>query len=69
MNIEILRGVARGVGVLNVESINNEQVCVRSIQRAMGHRPCFQSDDKYLCREMECEWRSECMKLVAEWMR
>ncbi len=69
MNIQILKGLARGVGVVNLESIDKEQDFVRSIQVAKGHQPCFQSDQKYLCREFDCEWRRECLKLVAEWMR
>ncbi len=68
MNIQILQGVARGVGVVNVECLE-EQDLLRSIQVAKGHRPCFQSEQKYTCTEFDCEWRSECLKLVAEWMR
>jgi hypothetical protein len=69
MNIQILKGVARGVGVVNVDSLDKEQEFVHSIQVATGHRPCFQSEHKYHCKDYDCEWRSECMKLVAEWMR
>lgn len=69
MNIQILKGVARGVGVDDIDLIEKEQDFVRSIQAAKGHRPCFQSDHRYHCREYHCEWRSECLKLVAEWMR
>ncbi|HFD10865.1 MAG TPA: hypothetical protein ENJ32_00110 [Crenotrichaceae bacterium] len=69
MNKQILKSVARGLGVVNVETIDKEQDFVRSIQIAKGHQPCFQSDQKYQCKEYDCEWRSECMKPVAVWMR
>jgi len=69
MNRQMLKSVARGFGVANIDLIDKEQDFVRSIQVAKGHRPCFQSDRKYHCKEYDCEWRSECMKLVAEWMR
>ncbi len=69
MNIQILKGVARGAGVVNVEDLEREQELVRSVQTVKGHEPCFQSDERNYCVEYDCEWRNECMKLVAAWMR
>ncbi|MEE9425204.1 MAG: hypothetical protein V3V18_09530 [Methylococcales bacterium] len=69
MNIQILKGVARGAGVDNVELLKKEQDIVRSVQEIKGHQPCFQSDERHYCVEYDCEWRTECMKLVAAWMR
>ncbi|MEE9412605.1 MAG: hypothetical protein V3V22_06085 [Methylococcales bacterium] len=69
LNLQILKGVARGSGVENVECLKGEQDIVRSVQEVKGHKPCFQSDERDYCVEYDCEWRTECMKLVAAWMR
>lgn len=42
---------------------------VRKLQRHQNHEPCFMTDARYQCREMDCRWRAECMRLVAECFR
>jgi hypothetical protein len=42
---------------------------VRTEQQRCDHEPCFRTDKRYNCRETGCEWRSECRKLVATWLR
>jgi hypothetical protein len=69
MNMQLLKAAAHRAGVVNMDGIDKEQDFVRSIQIATGHRPCFQSEHKYLCKKYDCEWRKDCTKLVAEWMR
>jgi hypothetical protein len=32
-------------------------------------RACFRTDERYFCRNRNCDWWSECQQLVAEWMR
>lgn len=42
---------------------------VRAIQRRLGQPDCFASDARYLCDKSNCEWRSDCVKPIAEWLR
>ncbi len=30
---------------------------------------CFQSDERYFCKDSECSCADECKKLIAAWMR
>ncbi len=41
---------------------------VRMIQQSRGGEPCFATDKRYDCAE-GCEWRRDCRKLVAAWLR
>lgn len=34
-----------------------------------GSPSCFQTDERYHCKDTECSSWSECQKLVAAWMR
>jgi len=64
-----LRKLAKSIGVKKPENIFQISELVRAIQKATQHRPCFQSDQYKSCQEIDCKWRSECKKLIAEWMR
>ena len=37
------------------------------IQIRAGHEPCFRTEKRYLCRERQCQWRTECRALRAQW--
>ncbi len=38
--------------------------------RKEGKKPlCFRSEERFVCRELQCPLRKECMKLVARWRR
>ncbi|MBI4938262.1 MAG: hypothetical protein HY846_08615 [Nitrosomonadales bacterium] len=39
-----------------------------AIQRQRGQEPCFSTDKRYSCAQ-QCEWRKDCMKLRAVWLR
>ena len=41
---------------------------IRAIQRQRGLEPCFSTDKRYSCMK-QCEWRKDCMKLRAVWLR
>lgn len=41
---------------------------VRAIQRQRGKEQCFSTDKRYGCTE-PCEWRKDCVKLRAVWLR
>lgn len=38
-------------------------------QEAAGQQACFATPLRLACAKMDCPWRSECMKLRADWMR
>lgn len=38
-------------------------------QMRRGHMPCFGTDARNTCHEVDCAWRQECMALKAEWQR
>lgn len=42
---------------------------VRSIQIERGQDPCFMTSKRLTCKDQQCEWRSECCRLVAVWKR
>lgn len=42
---------------------------IHAIQRRLGQAVCFASDRRYLCGESDCEWRADCLKPIAEWLR
>jgi len=39
-----------------------------STQVGMGKEPCFSTARRFLCDEVDCAWRDECLRLRAEWM-
>ena len=63
-----LQQLAKSVGVENADSINLKIELIQSIQNATDHSPCFRSGR--VCPEKDgCQWRAECKKLIAEWLR
>ena len=69
MNVADLRVLARYNGVMNPDALSSEKQLVWAIQKIRGENTCFLSDTRASCRDWECEWRSECIRLVAEWRR
>jgi hypothetical protein len=69
MNVVELRSLASHCGVRHPEVMSGAGQLVRAIQKTRGQKPCFLSDTRFQCKDMECEWRSECIRLVAEWRR
>ena len=59
---------ARELGIRWADRVS-EPALVRRIQMRLGQEPCCGTDARYTCREKECEWRSNCMQLVAAWQR
>lgn len=39
-----------------------------SVQARNGRDPCFGTSRRFLCDELDCSWREECLRLRAEWM-
>lgn len=42
---------------------------IRAIQRRRGEAACFGNDERFACTDHDCEWRAECLKPIAEWLR
>ena len=42
---------------------------IRAIQRRRGQAACFGNDERFTCTDYACEWRAECLKPIAEWLR
>ncbi len=64
-----LRELAHSVGVNNSRLINSDVDLIRAIQKAVKHRPCFRTENHDLCEDSGCLWKSECKKMIAEWLR
>lgn len=64
-----LRQLALALNIENPEGIGDMTELVRAIQKASRQRPCFRSEGNMRCQDEDCKWRTECLKLIAEWMR
>lgn len=62
-----LKQLATLIGIENTDSLNTEIELVKAIQNASGHRPCFRTEDISLCDGTECQWKSECQRLISVW--
>ena len=67
MTVISLQQLAGFIGIQNPESMLSETEIVRAIQDAMEHSPCFRSEFKMICDEVECKWRVECRKMISAW--
>lgn len=38
-------------------------------QIAAGQEPCFRSDRRYQCGDLDCRWRARCQSMRAQWCR
>lgn len=69
MNIKALQVLAGDAGIGNSADYLSQKTLVRAIQKVRGEEPCFLTDKRYACKNEECEWRENCRKLVAVWLR
>ncbi len=72
MNLHELHQLAEKVGVFDTDAYAaygfvSEPKLIRAIQRAQGKEACFRTEKRYLCKNQSCEWRKECLRLVAHW--
>lgn len=56
------------VGFEEYSRHSSQASSIRAIQRQRGEEPCFSTDKRYNCAE-QCEWRKDCTKLRAVWLR
>ncbi len=40
---------------------------IRRQQIRQGHEPCFRTVARYVCRETDCVYRPQCLRLRADW--
>ena len=64
-----LHELAHLLGVQDYQRINSEVELIREIQKAAQNRPCFRSNYREYCLNSECQWKTECKKIIAEWLR
>lgn len=70
MNLTGLQQLAKAIGIENPEKINSQLELIRKIQTANNERPCFKTSPSDYCHsQTQCQWKTECQKLVAEWCR
>ena len=69
ITISGLQQLAKSIGVQNPEGMSLEIELIQAIQAISQHRPCFRSEIRMLCEGVDCEWRTECRKLIAIWCR
>jgi hypothetical protein len=67
MTVLSLQELAAFIGIKDLEDVRSEIELVRAIQNATDHSPCFRSDINMTCEDLECNWRTECRKLISAW--
>ena len=68
MNITSLKDQAVSLGLDPRIVSGPTKTLIRNIQQAQGHEPCFMTDKWLDCEEI-CEYRRECRRLTAAWLR
>lgn len=68
MNSESLQQLASKMGMHDCCSNSSQKALIRAIQKQRGQEQCFLTDKRYICDEV-CEWRENCQKLRAVWLR
>jgi len=38
-------------------------------QERLGINPCFRTEHRFVCQNDSCPWRTECLGMVAQWLR
>jgi|ETNmetMinimDraft_26_1059896.scaffolds.fasta_scaffold181115_1 hypothetical protein len=69
MELEELRSLAQAEGIIRANSFCTRKNLIRAIQRERDQRDCFMTDERFLCHDVNCEWKNDCKRLVAEWLR
>jgi hypothetical protein len=63
-----LQTLAKSIGIAHPENIHTKTDLIQAIQCACQLRPCFRTGSEDQCNKFpDCQWRSECKKLIAEW--
>lgn len=62
-----LQELATFIGIQNPECITSELELVRAIQHATKQHPCFRFETNEFCGDADCQWKTECRKLISVW--
>lgn len=68
MTLMQLQQLACDAGLKEPLSHTPKTILIRKIQTLRGDEPCFDSDKSHDCAEL-CQWRRDCRKLKAAWLR
>lgn len=68
MTLAELQQLACDFGLKACAALTSQTELIRAIQALRGEEPCFSTDKLYNCTEV-CEWRQNCRKLMAVWLR
>lgn len=68
MNSEALQQLVSQMGLQEYDNSSSRKVLIHAIQKQRGQEQCFLTDNRYTCDEV-CEWRENCQKLRAVWLR
>ena len=63
-----LQQLASNLGIKSSAIPASKTGLIRAIQVLRNDEPCFSTDKRYDCTEI-CEWRQDCRKLRAVWLR
>jgi len=63
-----LQHMADPLGLKESKQHTSQTQLIRAIQQQRGEQPCFATDKRDDCAEI-CEWRRDCRKLMAVWLR
>lgn len=56
-------------GLTLARSVSARRWAIWQEQEAAGQQACFATPLRLVCTKVDCLWRSECLKLRADWMR
>ena len=63
-----MQKLAQSIGIDRPENIHSKTELIQAVQCACQLLPCFRTGNEDICRQItECQWRSECKKLIAQW--
>lgn len=68
MELEQLRGQANARGIRESYLLTKVKL-VRAIQCRLGQQPCFATEARWRCANGHCDYREDCCKPIAEWLR
>lgn len=68
MTLRELQQLACDFGLKEYATHTSQTELIRAIQALRGEEPCFSTDKRYDCTDV-CEWRQNCRKLRAVWLR
>jgi hypothetical protein len=68
MTLAALQQLACEIGLHKYSDNTSQKMLIRAIQKHRGEEACFLTDKRYSC-DADCEWKNDCQKLRAVWLR